>query len=171
MRGRTIADARIAPSLGIRLYNSRAVTTFGYVAQIYPPTSSAITAERSMVQRIFHLLNHTFPGEMFFRLGDAGAPQPTSLRVLSYASRFQAATRTITVWRRDKTELDKLRWDHGPCAWLARAVRSNPWWDTPPAVDLDGEAAGEFDSRFGKLEQKIKANTLQCRAAQRNDRI
>ena len=35
-RAQAIASAGVAPSLGIRMYNSRAVTTFGYVSQIHP---------------------------------------------------------------------------------------------------------------------------------------
>ena len=36
---RTIAlsSAKVAPSLGVAQYNSRSVTTLGYIAQIYPP--------------------------------------------------------------------------------------------------------------------------------------
>jgi hypothetical protein len=128
------------------------------VAQIYPPTSAAFKAERSMVQRIFHLLNYTFPGEMFFRLGGVGAPNPYSLRVLSYASRFRAAKRTISVWQECKANLDKARDEFGPCAWFAKSAHSNPWWDTPPAADLIAEAAAGFDGKFGKLERKVKSH-------------
>ena len=68
-----------------------------------------------MVQSIFHLLNYTFPGEIFFRLGDVGAPYPHSLRVLAYASRSRAAA-----------NLDKLVTNmahvHGSSTLLARPL-------------------------------------------------
>ena len=101
----------------------------------------------------------------------SGATQPKFMRVLSYASRCQAKTRTITVWQRRKAELDQVRSDHGAFGWQAKNAHSNPWWDTPPAVDFIAEAAGGFESRFGKLEQNIKANTLECSSLQRKDSI
>ena len=117
-RSGDIAAARVAPSIGIAMYNTRAVTTLGYVAQIYPPLATTLKAERSAVQRIYHFLNYTLPANLYYRLTTVGAPQPDSIQALSYATRFRAATKTITVWQQRKRELDAVRDDHAPVGWL-----------------------------------------------------
>ena len=151
-RSREIAAAKVAPSLGVPLYNTRAITTLGYVAQIHPPPASLLKAERSAVQRVFHFLNNTLPANLYYRLQTIGAPQPASIQALSYAARYRAAVKTITVWRQRKVELDAIRDEHAPFGWLhQRAIRSNPWWDTWPVVDLISQAAEGFGGRFGDL--------------------
>ena len=168
-RSRDIAAARVAPSIGIAMYNMRAVTTLGYVAQIYPLLATTLKAKRSAVQRIYHFLNYTLPANLYYRLNTVGAPQPASIQALSYATRLRADTKTITVWQQRKRELDAVRDDHAPVGWLhQRAIRSNPWWDTWPAVDLIAEAVNGFDGRFGNISAQTnklreKENGLECK--------
>ena len=76
------------------------------------------------VQRIFHLLNYTSPDEAFFQLDEVGASQPRSIRVLSCASRYRAATKTITAWVACKNKLGTLN-EHAPGAWLAAKMRTH----------------------------------------------
>lgn len=105
---------------------------------------------------------------MFYRLGDVGAPNPHSLRQLSYASRFRAAKRTISVWRERNGNLDEARDEYGPCAWSAKSAHSNPWWDTPPPLTLSRrppqdqvgyrrEGQRRRDGKIDKLESKVKS--------------
>jgi hypothetical protein len=156
LRGRAIAGAKVAPSLGVQLYNSRAVTPFGYVAQIYPLSHDAIKNEKSAVQRIFHVLNNTYPFEMYFRFKEIGMPQTSSLKVLSYAARYRAAVRTITVWQENLVRLNQARSENAPCGWFAGNAHSNSWWDTPPAVDYTNEASKAFNNKFGDLGKETR---------------
>ena len=105
---------------------------------------------------MYHFLNHTLPANLYYKLKEIGAPQPNSIQSLSFAARFRAARKTITVWRERKAELDAIRDDHAPCGWFHhRSIRSNPWWDTWPAMDLIAEAAAGFNGQFGHLDAEI----------------
>ena len=93
---------------------------------------------------------------MYFRLKEIGMPQTSSLKVLSYAARYQAAVRTITVWQENLVRLNQARNENAPCGWLAGDVHSNSWWDTPPAVDYINEASKAFDNKFGDLGKETR---------------
>ena len=118
-RSQAIADAKLAPSLGIRMYNTRAVTTLGYMAQLHPLPQSMVKEEKSSVQHIFHVLSNTYPCVMVFKLAEIGMPQPHSLGFVSFASKFGAAIKTITVWRDNLTRLN-IAWSDFAPIWVVR---------------------------------------------------
>jgi len=97
-RARVLATAKLAPSLGIRQYNSRSVSVLSYVAQIFPVDKKMLNHERSLLQRTFHDVNHTFPPSHMHRVGEIGIPQPTFLRVIDLPARYRAAERTLKGW-------------------------------------------------------------------------
>jgi len=161
-RARSIAAAKLAPSIGVQQYNMRAVTTMGYVAQLHPLPASSTKSEKSVVQRIFHVMNNTFPVPLYFRMKDIRAPQPTSLQALSYATRYRTATKTITTWQQNFVQLNKCRSDFAPLDWLAGRAHSPPWWDTPPIIDLVADAANGFNNKFGPLSKDVN-KLCECR--------
>ena len=154
-RGRAIGCATVAPSLGIPLYNSRAVSTLGYIAQIYPFPNEVYKTQKSVVQGVYHTINNTLSPSILYKFKEIGLVQPHSLHVLSYAARFRAARHTITVTNANKEELDRARNDVGPVGWLgascrgAKRVLGFKDWSLPPAVDLMFDAQNSFQGAFG----------------------
>ena len=155
-RARSIAAAKLAPSLGVEQYNSRAVSTMGYVAQLFPLHANTLKCEKARIQNVFHILNNTFPLPILFRMKSVKCPQPSSLQALSFAARHRTAVKTLTTWQRNLNELDRCRSDHAPLGWLVGQSHSTPWWDTPPIVDLVAEAASGFQNKFGDLGADIR---------------
>jgi len=168
-RARNIAAAKLAPSIGVHQYNLRAVTTMGYVAQLHPLPASTVKHEKSTAQRIFHVLNNTFPVPLYFRMKDISGPQPASLQALSYATRYRAATKTLTTWQQNLDMLIKFRSEFGPLDWLAGRAHSPPWWDSPPIVDLVADAANGFNNKFGSLAKDVK-KLCECSSSERVER-
>ena len=127
------------------------MTPFGFVAQIYHLHPDVIKNEKLAVQRIVLVLYNTIP----FKIAQLGMIQAYSLQVLSYASRFRAATTTITGWRNNVDRLNQVRNDYAPFGWLAGKVHSNPWWDTLPAADYINDAFHAFCGKFGDIHAQM----------------
>jgi hypothetical protein len=127
-----------------------------YVAQLHPLHEIAVKSKKSVVQGLFHVLNNTYPIPLIFRMGDIKAPQPVSLQGLSRATRLRAAVKTLTTWQDNLRDLNKCRSEHAPLQWFVGRAHSDPWWDTPPIVDLVSEAFN-FGGKFGRLKCDVES--------------
>ena len=114
----------------------------------------------TIIQHVFHVLNNTFPKGMCFKFAEIGIPQPHSLHVFSCASRFRAAVKTITGWRENLHRLNAARTNDASGNWFTGRAHSNPWWDTPPAVDYINEAFNSSNCNFGNLHKQTETIML-----------
>ena len=90
-------------------------------------------------------------------MGDIKAPQPVSLQVLSRATRLRAAVKALTTWQDNLRDLNKCRSEHAPLQWFVGRAHSDPWWDTPPIVDLVSQALNNFGGKFGRLKCDVES--------------
>jgi hypothetical protein len=60
-RAAILSNSQRTSTLVIPIYNSRCVPILGYIAQLIPLPVGTIIAERQILQRLFHVLQHTFP--------------------------------------------------------------------------------------------------------------
>ncbi len=80
-RTNLIANAAIAPSIGIDLYAQRAVPTMGYIAQLACTTPKIWNAEKWALQRITHIPHNGFPKHTFFYQHEVGMGNITPLAI------------------------------------------------------------------------------------------
>ena len=86
-----IAASHAPLSVTIALYNSRAVTTLGYLAQLSPIPDSVRATERALLARLLHIPGNTFDHAGYFNL----PVNITSVVSLSAAALMRAATVTL----------------------------------------------------------------------------
>jgi hypothetical protein len=139
-RSLDIAKSDIAPSIGIDLYNGRAVPTMSYVPQLCEITPKVEKEELLALQRVFHLPHHAFPKESYYYLLESGFRKIIPLKVTAKAALIRTAYRACTVWREELELLNKVRSDHAPLLHLvqfpsARFHPDNKWWKSASFVD------------------------------------
>ena len=98
--------------MGIRQYNNRAVTCLGYVGQLFPVTETMIQHEKTLVQRVMHMINNALPPGMHFNLQSLGLPSVHSIVVMNRAARIRTAKVTAKGWKVQKQKLDKAIIEH-----------------------------------------------------------
>jgi len=155
-RALAIAAGKLAPSLGASVYNQRALTTMGYIAQLAPPDKRALRIEKSLVQKVYHVANHTFPKAFLFRGRSVHLPQFGSLQAMSYAARFRAATSTIprADYERNLTNFNEARGQFGSLAVVFGLKHRMQHWDSDPMILAMRTAEQGFSDSFpGLLEQ------------------
>ena len=124
-RSRAIAAARLALSLGIPTYNSKAVSTLGYIAQLLPPPQSLRKTEKSMTQRVLHLSNNVFPAALRHNCKDLGLPQCQSISVLAFGARRRAAATTLSTTHTCAALLNAAFEEFGPLSSLLTSKQSS----------------------------------------------
>ena len=138
----------MAAKLAAHVYNQKAVSVLGYVAQLVPPPSDIDHHERHIIHKILHI-PHSMSSDRIFNLSDLNGPMFKSISVLCNSAMFRTAFSTISGW----SELvDGLR--QAACESLpARVALSSSfwldWWDSQPmAVSL----TNAFECSSGKPE-------------------
>ena len=154
-RANAIGAAGLAPSLGALAYNARAFSVLQYIGQLLPPPPYMIRKEKSLIQRVLHVSNNTFPKCFPFLAKEYGLSQFSSLQANSFAARFRAASRTITSLESNRRALGEARACFGNLAMLGQLAHSLPWWDSPPIVDMVHQAAQGFGGQFGNLSAVV----------------
>ena len=114
-----------------------------------------IRKEKSLIQRVLHVSNNTFPKCFPFLAKEYGLSQFSSLQANSFAARFRAASRTITSLESNRRALGEARACFGNLAMLGQLAHSLPWWDSPPIVDMVHQAAQGFGGQFGNLSAVV----------------
>jgi hypothetical protein len=143
-RARDLAAASLPPSLAIKEYNLRAVSTPGYVAQLYPPPENLRKMELILVQKLFHFLRNSLPKEVLFNAKAVGLPEPKAVLAVGHASRSRTANRSLSTAIAGTALLDGVRSDHAPLAFFLGRAHSSPRWDLPPIVDLVADTLNDL---------------------------
>ena len=86
-RATAIAEARLAPPAGTKVYNERSLSTMVYIVQLVPPSSAMIRKEKSLVQRIMHIPNNSFSKTFLYRVFRVSLPF-RSLFLYRFCHRF-----------------------------------------------------------------------------------
>lgn len=97
-RSVSFADIGAAASIAAKLYNTRAVSTLGYIAQLRQLPCSARAIERRIVNKILRLLGNALGAREFLNLSVLNGPHFTSVCSFACAAAIQAATVTVLVW-------------------------------------------------------------------------
>ena len=100
--------------------------------------------------------SNTFPKPLILRAHEYGAPKFDSLQVLSYSSRFRAATETMSGLEDNKSKLEQAESEHGNLALAAGQAHSLPWWDRPPMVNRALEAKQGFGGVVGGIIDAVQ---------------
>jgi len=156
-RSLAIAAAKVAPSLGVAAYNQRSLPCLGYIAQIVPPTKAMLRLEKSLNQKVFHVLNNTFPKSFLYRGKSFGMPQFDSLKVLSWSARFRTATKTLRNVSRNLADWTAAVQADGSLGMTAGLRDRLPHWDSCPLILLVDEARKGFETQFPGLASEVKA--------------
>ena len=131
-RARQLSEAGAPPLLTVRMYNSRAATMLGYVAQFGLPDAVVLEQERKVLNWQLHLPGNTLSVEAAYSLRFWNGPSFTMLLPLTAATFMRAA---FGMQALVSSSLEMLRASLGlPLAALARNARlCSPWWDTTPS--------------------------------------
>ena len=133
-RAATITDVGASAAIAANLYNSRAVTTMSYVAQLRPLPKTAKAVERKIVNRILRGPGNTFGCSEFLNFGEIKGPPFTSIVALAHAAAIRTATDTVRVWPAALAALFEAAIDALPLALVMGGSLSPPFWDEPPIV-------------------------------------
>ena len=98
-RSYSIGNGAMPLQLSVMLYNSRAVTTLGYISPFALLPDKLIRQERYILSKLLHLPPNSFKTGDYFNLVYLGFRHIRSLLALAAASMIRAALETITVWK------------------------------------------------------------------------
>jgi hypothetical protein len=109
VRATALASSQHAASLLISMCNSHVVTVLGYIAQLVCVPISIHKAENAILQRLYHLLQHSFRTNLFFHFRHVlKLPQPSSILAMSAGAGCRTAKHTVTAWRELRVLLDSV---------------------------------------------------------------
>ncbi len=153
-RALTIASGQLAPSLGVPLYNSRAVSVLQYLAQVLAIPSSIWKHESNLVHKVLHFPPNVANWDGRFRIREFGGPHIVSCRVLGKASLARTAARTVQGW---ESWISKMKCVALGCLPVTFSVREQ-WW--PDVWDHPSLASNLSNARAGKLLAQEKRQEL-----------
>ena len=137
-RTKHIIEAEAPPSIGVRLYTSRALSVLGYLMQFRELPDSLVRRQRYDAHALLRVPQSTFTNAALHTLKDAGAPEVPSLALVAAAARGRAALSTISVWKCWRQKLERVAVDRGPVVPALLGRLSPACWDTAPiAVELE----------------------------------
>ena len=149
-RAHTIGSAALPLQLSVMLYNTRAITTIGYIAQLALLPDKLLRQEGFILAKILHPPNF-FKGSDYFNLVHWGFCHIRSLLALAASSMIRAALETITVWQ------ECLPWLASSASDLLPATRWNKgewwpsFWDSPVIATQLADASRGLPS-YAKLK-------------------
>ena len=158
-----IAATGSPPSISVMLYNTRALPTLSYVAQLAFPPRDLCLQEPAALARVMHCPCNAFSRADYFNLGEWGSVHIDSLYVYLLATLVRSALNKITSWA---TCYDMLASrEFRTLRMLAVGDLSPPHWDTVPiAQTLHGAAHGFPDHPLlGSVMPKIIHDVLKLR--------
>ena len=157
-----IASAKRAATITVPLYNSRAVSTLSYHAQLDDMPESILKDERHCIERVLKVLPSTFSMAAIASLHHLKLPQPILIRPMILAARSRAARVTLSSsWKLGVRVLQAANETDGFLLELAHPTKYIAKWDTPAFALLLQEAA---ESRVVGFEFPVNHSGFQRRA-------
>jgi hypothetical protein len=133
IRSNILAQSDRASSMIVSMCNNRAFPVLGYMAQLASPSSTLNNAENRVLQRLLHLLQHSFPPNQLFNLKSIlKLIQLNSMQVVAAGADFRIAHKTALGWRPFCDLLSRACKQFRPYIQVIRGRRSKEWRDAPP---------------------------------------
>jgi hypothetical protein len=111
-----IANAKLAPSAGIALYNLKAFPRLSYIPQLCTPPAQTDKIEKHAIETIMHLPHNALPKNAAFCLDQIGMPKFTPIKLLAEAACARTAHKTSRVWQEQLRQINAIREECGPIA-------------------------------------------------------
>ena len=130
-RVRLIAEARAAPSVGVVLYNSRALPVLAYVAQLLPAPPDLLTLEMHAARCVWHVPGAVLSAAMAASLKQVGLPLFRSASALCAGALAPTALGGKVVWEPLWEDLVRVAEANLP---MIRIMTNHPWpshWQSP----------------------------------------
>ena len=133
-----ISRAGAAPSIGVRLYDGRALPVLGYVAQLVPAPGGLLSMEMRAANKVWHTPGSTLSASLACSLGELGLVPFRSASALCAASLARAACSGKLEWSGRWGDMMGAALTNLP---FVRVVQELPW-----GVQWRGRARGSESS-------------------------
>ena len=141
-RATTIAAAGAPVGFAVEMYNSRALTTLSYVAQVAKLPEKSLPRERALLGRLLHLPGNAMSSSDIFALHKWGSYQVKSAEAISLARLMRSALTTLTTWSDMYDMLAQHAENHlGALQTAVLKQFKPPHWDSPSFAEVLHDAA------------------------------
>jgi len=104
-RGKAIARSGVPLQTAILAYQTRALTTLSYIAQLVPPPKKIFPQERGVISSLLRVPPQTFAATEMFNMESFGAYPIMPLKSYSTAIMMRTALKTLQTWPSMLTKL------------------------------------------------------------------
>jgi hypothetical protein len=129
-RAHLIGSSALPLQVSVMLYNSRAITTIGYIAQLALLPDKLIRQEGYVLAKLLHLPPNTFKAADFFNISNWGFKHIRSLLAFAASSMMRTALETVTVWQACLPWLESSAADFLPGERWNQGLWWPSWWDS-----------------------------------------
>ena len=163
-RAGEITASRAPPSVAVHLYNTFALPTLTYVAQLALPPKHLVAQERHVLTRLIHAPPNAFSRTDCFSLAGWGSVRIRSMYVDLIATAVRAATCTISTWEENHSMLIQSDWRS--LAMMHCGQLAPDFWDSPPIASTLRDASLGFPGHplLGGILPEIIAEAKRSRA-------
>jgi len=143
-RSFAIAAAKAPMGTTLHLYNTRAIPTLLYLAQIAPLPVDVRRKELGVLSRLFHIPHNSLSRSAAYNLARWGSVRVDCPEIMAKACRLRAAVKTLDTWQVSLARMASAAQEHLPMDRFFAGLFWGRQWDAPPFAACLSDASTGF---------------------------